>query len=151
MIVLGFDPGLTGAVARLDPLSLTVTDMPTCDGWLDEHTLAALVNGAGADLAVIEIQQAYPKQGLSSAFKTGQNYGTLLTVIALACLPIQKVTAAKWTAALHVGADKDTHRRRAMDLWPSQAALFARKKDDGRADAALIALWGLEQRSRTVA
>jgi crossover junction endodeoxyribonuclease RuvC len=37
---------------------------------------------------------------------------------------------------------KDGSRARAMELFPEQTALFKRVKDDGRSDAALIALWG---------
>jgi hypothetical protein len=38
-------------------------------------------------------------------------------------------------------AGKDASRMRAMELFPSKAELFKRAKDDGRADAALIAYW----------
>jgi len=40
------------------------------------------------------------------------------------------------------GTTKDDARRMATDLWPGHAPDFARKKDDGRADAALIAEYG---------
>ena len=40
-------------------------------------------------------------------------------------------------------AGKDASRMRAMELFPSKAELFKRAKDDGRADAALIAYWYL--------
>ena len=55
--------------------------------------------------------------------------------------PVVFVTASKWTKFHRVGADKDVHRRRACELWPASADYFSRKKDDGRADAALIAAW----------
>lgn len=45
------------------------------------------------------------------------------------------------------GKDKDAARALAIELWPAQAQLFARKKDQGRADAALIAL----HHARTIA
>ena len=38
---------------------------------------------------------------------------------------------------------KDAARSEAIRRWPAQAGLFARVKDDGRAEAALIALAGL--------
>jgi crossover junction endodeoxyribonuclease RuvC len=52
---------------------------------------------------------------------------------------------------MRVTADKDTARTRAIELWPSHAQLFARKKDHGRAEAALIARWLYEQSRVTVA
>lgn len=38
--------------------------------------------------------------------------------------------------------DKNASRGRAQQLFPRQAELFSRKKDIGRADAALIAYYG---------
>ena len=40
-------------------------------------------------------------------------------------------------------ASKDASRAEAIRRWPAQAELFARKKDDGRAEAALIAIAGM--------
>jgi hypothetical protein len=38
-----------------------------------------------------------------------------------------------------------------MDTWPAWSSHFKRVKDDGRADAALIALWGWQQRAKGAA
>lgn len=38
---------------------------------------------------------------------------------------------------------KDAARSEAIRRWPDKASLFARKSDDGRAEAALIAVAGL--------
>jgi crossover junction endodeoxyribonuclease RuvC len=43
------------------------------------------------------------------------------------------------------GGDKEAGRQRALMLFPSAHALLARKKDHGRAEAALIALAGLRR------
>jgi crossover junction endodeoxyribonuclease RuvC len=40
---------------------------------------------------------------------------------------------------------KDRARAEAIRRWPSKAALFARKRDDGRAEACLIGLAGLKR------
>jgi crossover junction endodeoxyribonuclease RuvC len=40
------------------------------------------------------------------------------------------------------GGDKEPARQRALQLFPNAHAMFARKKDHGRAKAALIALAG---------
>jgi hypothetical protein len=40
---------------------------------------------------------------------------------------------------------KDAARSEAIRRWPVKAALFARQKDDGRAEAALIAVAGLKR------
>jgi crossover junction endodeoxyribonuclease RuvC len=44
-------------------------------------------------------------------------------------------------------ASKDAARAEAIRRWPGQAQLFARVKDDGRAEAALIAIAGLARAS----
>jgi crossover junction endodeoxyribonuclease RuvC len=46
-----------------------------------------------------------------------------------------------------VGRDgaKDAARSEAIHRWPAKAGLFARVKDDGRAEAALIAVAGLQK------
>jgi crossover junction endodeoxyribonuclease RuvC len=43
-----------------------------------------------------------------------------------------------------LSSDKDTSRQLAMQRFPDYAEKFVRKKDDGRAEAALIALYGAE-------
>jgi hypothetical protein len=58
------------------------------------------------------------------------------------------VTPTKWKRALGLGADKGDSRRRAMETWPYMASKFARVKDDGRAEAALIAWWHWRQVTR---
>jgi hypothetical protein len=40
---------------------------------------------------------------------------------------------------------KDTARSEAIRRWPTKAALFARVKDDGKVEAALIAVAGLRR------
>jgi crossover junction endodeoxyribonuclease RuvC len=40
------------------------------------------------------------------------------------------------------GGDKEGSRQRALQLFPAAHALLARKKDHGRAEASLIALFG---------
>lgn len=55
-------------------------------------------------------------------------------------LPTPKRTLRR---ALGLSPDKGASRRRAIELWPAQSAMFARVKDDGRAEAALIGYWWL--------
>jgi crossover junction endodeoxyribonuclease RuvC len=129
---VGVDPGLTGALALLDGAHLVdIADMPVIAGTVDAYQLAALLAEWGrVDRVAVELQQAMPRQGVASTFR-----------VAALERPVTHVTPAMWTRQLRVGANKGAHRRRAMDEWPAMADRFARVKDDGRADAALIALW----------
>ncbi len=54
-------------------------------------------------------------------------------------LTIIEPTAWKKFHGLH-GGDKELSRQRALQLFPSAHALLTRKKDHGRAEAALIAM-----------
>jgi crossover junction endodeoxyribonuclease RuvC len=63
-------------------------------------------------------------------------------VVSALRMPMQYVTPQRWQKDLNVRDGKDGSRQRAAELFPAYAHLFARKKDDGRADAALMAYWG---------
>ena len=63
-------------------------------------------------------------------------------ILAALDVPVTIVTPQAWRKRVVVREGKDGSRERAMQLFPRQAAMFARKKDDGRADAALIAYYG---------
>jgi crossover junction endodeoxyribonuclease RuvC len=74
-------------------------------------------------------------------FNFGRSAGIIEGVVAALEMPNTYVTPQTWTKAVGRAAGKDASRMRAMELFPSQADLFKRAKDDGRADAALIAYW----------
>ena len=65
------------------------------------------------------------------------------SVIACCEIPTTIVEPSMWKKfhRLH-GGDKEADRQRALHLFPAAHALLARKRDHGRADAALIALAG---------
>jgi crossover junction endodeoxyribonuclease RuvC len=149
-VIVGVDPGLTGALALVtrDGELVDVVDMPVMRGCVYGALICEALNGwtrSCGDLshAVVEQQQAMPKQGVSSSFRTGMNYGVILGAFGAMRLPVEHVTAAKWKRDLGLGASKDASRARAVELWPEHADRFKRVKDDGRAEAALIGLWGV--------
>ena len=134
----------------LSPYSLdAVWDMPHYSGVVSPADIAELVAAcqlsAGPLACWIEDVHSMPRQGVASAFKFGRAFGTVIGVVGGAGIPINYVTPGKWKRALGLSSDKTACRRRAQELWPQQAHLFARVKDDGRAEAALIALYGSRQ------
>jgi hypothetical protein len=66
----------------------------------------------------------------------------VLGVLAAAGVRCQFLTPACWKRAVGLppGRDKDASRAAAIQRWPAKAELFSRKKDDGVAEAALIAI-----------
>jgi len=78
-----------------------------------------------------------PKQGVSSTFKFGMAYGAALSVAQRINTNFHTVSPRVWKKALKLDSDKNLSLSMARDLWPT--APLARKKDNGRAEALLLA------------
>lgn len=92
--------------------------------------------------AIIEQQGVRPQNGRVGAASFWLGVGTVRGILAANFIPIEVVTAAGWKGALRVTGDKDASRLRASAIFPRWAHNWARVKDHGRAEAALIALHG---------
>jgi crossover junction endodeoxyribonuclease RuvC len=157
-LFLGIDPGLSGALALLDTETgkITVRDVPVHElkrngktkREIDLYALARLMDdmakGQGTCI-VVEQVGSMPGQGVSSVFAFGKAYGILLGVAASTFCPIEFVTPQVWKRAMGVTASKDGSRAKASMLFPTYSASWARVKDDGRAEAVLIAAWAAEK------
>ena len=88
---------------------------------------------------ILERVGAMPGQGVTSVFSFGRSVGLVEGVLAARNFPVSIVTPQVWQKAASVRGGKDGSRMRACELFPNYAGLFARKKDDGRADAAIMA------------
>jgi crossover junction endodeoxyribonuclease RuvC len=145
-MILGIDPGLGGALAWLDDLGhlIEVRDMPVSGGEILPAVLADMLNAERRRPvhAFLERVASRPGQGVASMFKFGRGVGQVEGVLAALGVPVSLVTPAKWKGSLRIPADKGAARIRAAQLWPGLAGTFARVKDDGRAEAALIGLYG---------
>ena len=153
-MILGIDPGKSGAVAVLNQRGalVAVHDMPIVGPivsavLLDElvHDYVDPLHDGPSGTAVIEDVHAMPKQGVTSSFSFGRSLGVAEGVLAGNGYSLRYVSPAKWKKALGLTSDKGVSRRRAIEVWPNRASWFARVKDDGRAEAALIALWWLQE------
>lgn len=153
MFIIGIDPGASGAVAILEKSGklVHVFDMPSVELMaggkakkrVSPEMLAdelKLYADQGA-IAVVEQVGAMPGQGVSSMFAFGESFGLAKGVLAGLGIPTSTVTPGKWKKFMGVNAGKDGSRAKAAQLWPNQAGEFKRVKDDGRAEAALIAEW----------
>jgi crossover junction endodeoxyribonuclease RuvC len=108
------------------------------------NELAELLNlYAGKDCHVyVERVSAMAGQGVTSVFSFGRSFGMIEGILAALKMPVTFVAPATWTRAIGRSPGKDASRARAMELFPNYEYFFKRVKDDGRADAALIAHWG---------
>ena len=147
--VIGIDPGLGGALALLTGEALEVVDMPTIqDGTkrrVDHAQLALILDGWATHQGlrcVIERVASMPGNGHAGAFTFGRAAGVVIGAVAAHFIPIVEVAPTVWKRVMKTPTDKDGARLRASELLPRHAALWTLKKHDGRAEAALIALYG---------
>lgn len=165
-LTLGIDPGQTGAVAALaDGRPAGFIDMPTMTRkaggeQVDPFSLGKQLRELIAQhpgayvIAVFEQVNALPKQGVTSGFRFGQADGTARGVVGALGIPFIEVPPQTWKKYLRLtGCDKDAARTMVLQRYPEIADQLRRKKDVGRADALLIALWSelTEQVARKVA
>lgn len=151
-IFLGVDPGASGAIAVLDEdgVLLEIFDMPVVELKIGKaikrrvspELLAHVVSPYAGSVACLEKVSAMPNQGVSSMFAFGESYGIVRGVLATLQISTTLVTPAAWKGAMGLNAGKDGSRVKAMQLWPDRVAYFKRVKDDGRAEACLIAEFG---------
>jgi Holliday junction resolvasome RuvABC endonuclease subunit len=151
MKILGVDPGVHGGLAIVDivdgttPELIDAIDIPTvgikAKERVDVHALRAWIEAQRPDHAAIERAGSMPRQGVASTFKYGRATGSIEATVTLCGVPHTLIEPAVWKRRHGLyGADKETSRQLALQLFPSAAALLARKMDHGRAEAALIAL-----------
>jgi hypothetical protein len=149
MIVLGADPGAYGAIAVLRDGSPEVIDMPVGDILVGKKARKRISPELMAyhirellpvDVAYVEEVASMPKQGIASAFTFGQAHGMLLGALAFAGIRTVRIRPQLWQNTVKAKGDP---RPRALELYPGMAGELKRKKDEGRADAILIAHAGL--------
>jgi crossover junction endodeoxyribonuclease RuvC len=163
-VFLGIDIGSRGAISTLGRVSvsrvalLAVDDMPClCDGpagrrAVNPALLSELIARSHASRAYVEFVGARPGEGASGAFAFGRSRGVVEGVLGALGVSVTFITPASWKRAVGIPAGregaKDAARSEAIRRWPDKAPLFARVKDDGRAEAALIALAGMLREGR---
>jgi crossover junction endodeoxyribonuclease RuvC len=152
--IIGIDPGAAGAVAIIEDTGklVHVFEMPSVEiitGGKAKRRVAPEMLAAELELyafqgarAIVEQVGAMPGQGVSSMFAFGEAFGLAKGVLAGMKIPTTTVTPGKWKKALQLNSGKDGSRLKASQIWPESAGEFKRVKDDGKAEAALIAYWG---------
>lgn len=159
MFYLGIDPGISGALAVLDDDAkiVDIYDTPTLE-VITGKSKKKRVNPQSivAELrlfkdkpimGIVEQVNAMPNQGVTSMFSFGRSLGVIEGVLAGCLIPYVYVSPVVWKRKMQINASKDGSRELAMRTWPAHSTLFARKKDDGRAEAALLALYLFKNRN----
>jgi len=145
-VFLGIDPGKTGAMVLYSVKDgiLGFSDYTNMvflngriKGWHEEHTNI---------LGVVEQVHAFPGQGVTGMFNFGANYGFWLGALLGNGIPYGVVSPRRWQGEMLDNVDGNNTKERSLvmarRLFPKQSDLFKRKKDNGRSDAALMAVYG---------
>lgn len=148
-LIVGIDPGAHGAIAILRPDGSidNIFDMPTIEvkvgtskrARVSVYGLIDLLRSLNVEMVLIEQVGGMTGQSASASFTFGHSCGLIQGAIAALGLPLSLLPPQRWKKAAGLPADKGAARLMAQQIWPSHARLFARVKDDGRAEAALIA------------
>lgn len=165
--VIGIDPGFSGALAMTCGSVVVLAEKTPClkvakssgKGTRQELNLPAMARilrdclnyeprqrddftTPVRTVAVVELAQAMPKQGVSSSSRF---VGTFFAWVAmLVCLDIPHVIVPPqtWKKVMGLTRDKDYSRQIAMRIFPAFADQIQHKNDDGLAEAALMARYG---------
>jgi crossover junction endodeoxyribonuclease RuvC len=158
VILIGIDPGLTGAIAAIDEDAQLIlcADLPVIRSgklaWIDSNELTNLLmrcRDSRPAQIMLERSQPMPGQGVSSTFCTGVVLGSILSACQRVAIPLHIVTAAVWKRSMGLGSDKSASLDKARLLFPT--AELDRKKDHGRAEALILAYYGLSQQRSAAA
>lgn len=161
MLFIGIDPGLDGAVGVIRGnlnTDVEIFDTPTLlvEGEKKRRkynvsAMASILEPFQTEqvLVVLESVHSMPKQGVASSFSFGEGLGLWKGIIAAYKLPVEMPSPQRWKKAILAdqGKDKDASRFKAIQLFPSIADQLSRVKDDGRAEALLMAEYGRRLRA----
>lgn len=152
--IIGIDPGKTGALALIDTdqWTIAITDMPLEPGRSGKDAVsgagvARIFDAVAPDHVYIEDVWSSPQMGIASSFNFGRSLGILEGACASRAI-LTKTRPQEWKSLTKTPRDKNEARRRAMQVFPVAYDLFKRVKDDGRAEAALIAFFAVLQVTR---
>lgn len=141
MICLGIDPGLHGSLAIIDGESVSVVEFDK-EAYLDN--LRAVAESGEVVKCCLEHVSSMPKQGVSSTFTFGTNFGWIQGVLEAYKIPFELVKPRKWKADFGCTSDKNTSIEVCKRLFPNvslKRTPKCKKDDDGMAEALLMALY----------
>lgn len=146
MIYIGIDPGKNGGIAIIKTFGNKIEQVGAkC--YSDEDLLDILKDAEKyiQKVCYLEYVHAMPKQGVSSTFNFGMNFGFIQGVLRAYDIPYELVTPQKWKKEFSCTSDKNTSIEVCKRLFPGvnlKATDRCKKDHDGIAEALLIAEYG---------
>lgn len=153
-----FDPGMTGAIALIDTKTkhAEVHDMPIMSLYSrktpNPYVLGELLEELKPDVVGIEWVVPMPRKrgpngkiyntGMASTGDFMYGAGALFGLAAALKFETTFVTPAEWKRFFKLlGKTKEASRSLALRKFPKLSSMLKRKKDEGRAEALLMAHW----------
>ena len=161
-VFLGIDLGLNGGAAMIDGATrdMAVTALPTTDSdagrRLQGRLLLAILRGwvPAGEPCFVTIEDIRPRPGdrgghgntMHSQGSLMRSRGIVEAVTDIMPARVLWVWPAKWKKQFGlIGQDKNASRATAARMFPALAGAFARVKDDGLAEAMLLAYYGMRE------
>jgi len=159
LCIVGLDPGAKGCAAFLTGSGATARielfDLPYVDGHLNYRAYRDLLRRWSPNVAYIEnvwprSSRAPNNKGQGMGFVSGSkfmdNVGALKGITACEVDDCHLVTPVSWKRRFNLlKQPKSESRRMFAELMPACAKLVQRVKDDSRAEAGLISIYGGER------
>jgi hypothetical protein len=161
MMIIGCDPGLTGAMALIDPARglLDVMDLPVCASgqatgrmqqWLDCEAIRAGLcvwsekYSFASDSIHPVIEKPIPMPTLNASTIAAQfdAFGVLRALLSRLG-KVEAVPPVEWKRMYGFGKDKDQARSTCLSLYPNAPITLV--KHHNRAEAVLIGHWHLRK------
>lgn len=161
MRILAIDPGLYATAVVYGPqfsadsgMRWNFLDVPVIgEGNTrrpDGKELRRFIQQFAPNVGIIELVGPMPQQGLASTAAFMRSVGILWGVTEACSVELHAIAPQRWKKHFNLmKTAKEGSRQKALELIPEIAAQLTRKKDHGRAEAALMALY-LESKVRPV-
>lgn len=139
MIYLGIDPGKSGAMSVIFEMTGEKMIIP----YGEREYINLLHKLSGHDVKTcLEHVGAMPKQGVTSMFNFGVNFGYIRGLLEAYSIPYELVRPQKWKKEFSITGDKNSSLEVCRRLFPDVSLRRTdkcRKDDDGMAEALLMA------------
>lgn len=136
MVYIGIDPGRSGALAIIDDTGVYLF------AFDEEKYIEALKKVPARAVCCLEHVHSMPKQGVTSSFNFGLNFGWIQGVLQALGIGYELVQPQKWKKEFSVTRDKNTSIEVCKKLFPDvslKRTENCKKDDDGFAEALLMA------------
>jgi hypothetical protein len=160
-MVIGCDPGVTGAISLLksgqllecEDLPVTANGMVTgkVSRWLDVRALNAMLQDWSARhdfareavSAVIERPIPMPSMPSTTTASSFDTFGAVRAVLGIRVGEVVAVAPKEWKVFFGLSPDKNASRAMALKLYPD--APVSRVMDHNRAESVLLAHWQMRR------